>query len=311
VRWRLTPLGGGRVVAKGQANNSSFSVRVPPKAATGPYVVTLTVAGRTARVPIAVRSPGPRKVLVVLPAISWQGANPVDEDADGFADTLFTARSVPVARPFAGGRLPPQLLAQAAPLLRFLSSHGLHYDLTTDLALARNHPPFMRGHTGIVLAGPAIWTTAVLGARLQAYVRQGGRVITFGVDSLQRAVALTPSVLQEPTPPGSADTFGEALGSPATGPPTPLVASSDRIGLFEGTSGIVGRFVRTQPSRRIPRGSRLLAAAGREGQGAALVAYRLGRGMVIRFGTSEWTRMLDSSPEVGSVTQRAWSLVSH
>ena len=100
------------------------------------------------------------------------------------------------------------------------------------------------------------------------------------------------------------------LASPELGRPAPLVASSDRIGLFGGTNGVVGSFIETEPSRSLPHGARSLAAAGREGRGPALVAYRLGRGMVIRIGTPGWARLLDSSPEVAAVTERAWALIS-
>ena len=47
--------------------------------------------------------------LVVLPAITWQGLNDVDDDFDGFADSLPKSRSVGLDRPFAGGGLPPRL----------------------------------------------------------------------------------------------------------------------------------------------------------------------------------------------------------
>jgi hypothetical protein len=310
VRWRLDRLVGSKKIAEGRASHPSFGVRVPRKAATGEYVVSVTAGGRTARVPFAVRSGPSRKVLLVLPATTWQGTNPVDEDADGFSDTLFTARSVPTGRPFAAGRLPAQLSSQTAPLLRFLARRGIHYDLTTDLALARGHAPLLRGHSGVVLAGPETWTTAALGAQLQAYVRAGGRIATFGIDSLQRAVVLTPSALEQPTRPAPDDTFGESLASPTTGPPGAFVARSDRIGLFEGTSGVVGRFRRVQATRHLPAGARPLATAGPDGRHSALVAYRLGRGMVIRFGTPEWTGQLETSAGVATVTERAWSLVS-
>ncbi len=310
VGWRLDQVTGGHSAAKGNGHGSNVAVHIPRKAATGVYVVTLTTGGQTARVPLAVRAARPRRVLVVLPTITWQGANPVDDDADGFTDTLFTARSIPLARPFAGGRLPAELKAYAAPLVRFLAQRGLHYDLTTDLALARNHEPLLRGHRGVVLVGPETWTTAALGARLEEFVRHGGRVATFGVDSLQRAVLLTRSALEEPTGPAATDAFGESLSAPVTRAASPLVASADRIGLFGGTSGVVGSFTQTQPSRRVPRGARLLAAAAREREGSALLAYRLGHGMVIRFGTGEWSRLLASSATVGAVTERAWALIS-
>ncbi|MBV9214198.1 MAG: hypothetical protein JOZ25_11200, partial [Actinobacteria bacterium] len=310
VSWRLRPLGSSRVVAQGDARGPKVGVRVPPNATTGAYVVLITAGGRTARVPLAVRAPRPRRVLVVLPAITWQGANPVDDDADGFADTLFTASSIPLARPFASGRLPAQLQTATAPMLAFLARRKLLYDLTTDLALARNHPPLLGGHSGVLLIGPETWTTAALAARLEGFVRGGGRVASFGVDSLQRAVLLTRSVLSNPSGATPTDSFGEPLAPPVAGSAASLVASSDRVGLFEGTTGVVGPVRLTQPSRGLPRGARLLAAAARSGQASSLLAYRLGRGMVIRFGTAEWPHLLESSPAVAKITDRAWALIS-
>ena len=310
VRWQLRRLGAPRTIAHGKAKGPVVAVRIPRRAAAGEYVAVVTQRGRTARVPLTVRAGRRRRVLVVIPTMTWQGMNPVDDDADGFADTLFSARSVPLARPFAHGRLPAGLTAAVGPLLRFLEAHGLHFDVTTDLALARGHGPLPAGHAGVVLAGPETWTTARLAVQLQAYVRTGGRVLSLGVDSLQRAVVLTTTGLEEPSRAAPADAFGEDLASPELGRPAPLVASSDRIGLFGGTNGVVGSFIETEPSRSLPHGARSLAAAGREGRGPALVAYRLGRGMVIRIGTPGWARLLDSSPEVAAVTERAWALIS-
>jgi FlgD Ig-like domain len=310
VRWRLVGVAAPRTIAHGRANGPVVGVRIPRKAESGEYVAVVTQSGRTARVPLTVRAPHRRRVLLVIPTMTWQGMNPVDDDADGFADTLFSARSVPLARPFARGKLPAGLTAGVAPLLRFLDARGLRYEVTTDLALARGHGPLPPGHAAVVLAGPETWTTARLAVQLQAYARSGGHILSLGVDSLQRAVVLTTTALEEPTRAAPADAFGEGLGPPAVGRPAALVASSDRIGLFAGTNGVVGSFIVTEPSRSLPRGARSLAAAGREGSGPALVAYRLGRGMVIRIGTPGWARLLDTSPEVASVTERAWALIS-
>ena len=63
--------------------------------------------------------------------MSWQGLNPVDDDLDGFADTLPEGRSVGLRRPFRAGGLPPRFSAEVGPLLRYLDREGLAYDLTT------------------------------------------------------------------------------------------------------------------------------------------------------------------------------------
>ena len=81
-------------------------------------------------------------------------------------------------------------------------------------------------------------------------------------------------------------------------------------GLFGGTAGVVGPFTTFDESVRLPRGARALTAAGR-GQGRSdLVAYRLGRGLVIRLGTPQWGAVLATSPAAVEVTKRTWALLS-
>ena len=46
-------------------------------------------------------------VLVVLPALTWQGANPVDDTGDGLPNTLGAGRSVRLDRPL-GQRSAPR-----------------------------------------------------------------------------------------------------------------------------------------------------------------------------------------------------------
>ena len=60
-------------------------------------------------------------VLVVLPAIAWQGLNPIDDDNDGFPNLLSAGRLGELKdRPFATAAGPAGLAQQVAPLLRFL-----------------------------------------------------------------------------------------------------------------------------------------------------------------------------------------------
>jgi FlgD Ig-like domain len=310
LRYAFSRFGSTRPLRRGRAVGALLAIRVPPRASTGEYVVRVVSAGRPAQVPVAVAGRGSSPVLVVLPTIAWEGANPVDDDADGFPDTLFGTPSLPLGRPFAQGRLPAGLVRQAGPLLDFLQRRGLRFELTTDLALARGRGPKLAGHRGVLLAGDETWISPALGGALRAYVEAGGRVASFGGDSLLRRVTLTPTTLTGATPRAGADIFGEAIAPAPPGPPAPLVASSDAIGLFAGTNGVVGPFPQVEQSQGLPPGARSLVAAGRDPRHPALVAYQLGRGTVIRVGVPDWAGSLASSSQVAAVTARAWSIIS-
>ena len=59
-------------------------------------------------------------------------------------------------------------------------------------------------------------------------------------------------------------------------------------------------------------GARLEAAAGRDPGEPAFVAYRLGRGVVVRVGTPQWNRELEERRldlEVPRVTRSIWRLL--
>ena len=310
LRFALSRFGSARPLRRGRGAGSVLSVRVPARAATGEYVVRVSSAGRSAKVPLTVRGRGSGPVLVLLPTITWQGTNPVDDDANGFADSLFSARSVPLARAFADGRLPRGLSRQVGPLLSFLEARHLRFDLTTDLALSRGHGAALAGHRGVVLAGEVTWAPTALASALRGYVAGGGRVASFGADSLVRHVTLTATALIAPGAPARTDVFGEALAPAPPGPPAPLVASADTLSLFAGTSGVVGAFTRFEQSLGLPRGARRLAAAGRDPRHPSLVAYQLGRGTVIRVGVANWGSALATSPEVAAITARTWSILS-
>ena len=132
--------------------------------------------------PLAVAGLPPRSArsrarpLVVLPALTWQGLNRLDDDADGFGDRLPFARAVRLDRPFADGGLPPRFAAEVSPLLRWLDRERLAYDLTTDLALARREGPALGNAPGVAFAGSELWVPRQLMERLRDYVADGGRV---------------------------------------------------------------------------------------------------------------------------------------
>lgn len=316
--YALVRAGSSRRVRRGERRGGRFRVRIPRRARTGVYVVRVRAGRRSAVWPLAVAGlPGGRRAaerprpLVVLPAISWLGLARVDDDLDGFADTLLDSRSVLLDRPFRGGALPPRFRSEVLPLLRFLDRRRLPYDLTTDLALARRRGPALGNAPGVVLAGSALWATGELGRRLRSYVEEGGRLASFGADSLHRQVGLGRRALTGPTPRRPADALGERTALLRTSQ-APLAVEQDRVGLFRGLDRFVGGFTVFERSAGLPPGARLLAGAGRDPGQPAFVAYRLGRGIAFRTGTPQWSRELSEGSlgvEVPRVTQRLWALL--
>jgi N,N-dimethylformamidase beta subunit-like protein/flagellar hook capping protein FlgD len=311
VRFALTPLGGGRPLRRGVGQAPVLRIAVPGSAATGVYMLRLSAGAGAARVPVAVRGrSAAARVLVVLPAITWQGLNGVDDDADGFPDTLDDARSIPVSRPLAGGRPPARFGSEVAPLIGFLASNHLRYDITTDVALAAGRGPGFGGHRGVAFAGSERWFTEELDRRLRAYVEHGGRVASFGTDALRRTVTLTTTRLADPGPPQETNVLGEQTGAASSAAAPLVVNPGDTLALFSGTDGFVGLFTRFEQSRRRVAGAKVEASAGRDPSNPAFVAYTLGRGLVVRTGTPQWSRMLATDTEVAAVTKSLWSLLS-
>lgn len=74
-----------------------------------------------------------------------------------------------------------------------------------------------------------------------------------------------------------------------------------------------GEFSVFERSERLPATAKLLTSAGREEGEPAFVAYRLGKGTVIRPGTPQWTRELAErrlSVEVPDITEQIWRFIS-
>ena len=311
VRFTLSRASGGRPLARGRGRAPTLRARIPRRARTGLYVVRVQAPGGRAAAPVAVTERGAKRerMLVVLPAISWQGLNPVDDDGDGFPDTLLSAPAVGLARGFALGRTPVAYRRDAAPLAAFLERSRLRYDLTTDLALARGKGPGLRRHRGVLFAGSAVWLTEDLDRRLRSYVEGGGKIASFGTDAFRRTVNVDRERLSDPSAQQGTNVFGEAT-APASSEAAPLVVHADSIGLFRGSDGYVGLFTRFEQQQAVVPGARVLAAAGRDPDHPALVAYRLGKGMVVRVGVPEWARAIADDPEIEGVTAAAWDLLS-
>ena len=319
-RFAFSRLGARRDIRRDRRRGGALRVRIPSDARTGVYLVRVRARGRRAVWPLAVAGRPPKRAvnrqrpLVVLPTVTWQGLNDWDSDLDGFGDTLDGARSVPDERPFASRGLPPRFATEISPLLRFLDRENRAYDLTTDLSLARREGPSLGNAPGLAVAGTSIWLPRTVRDRLRQEVEENGlKVVSFGRQSLRRTVALVGERLQDASPPRPDDLFGERTRLFRSDPPAPLVAQEDRLGLFEDVDGLFGEFEVFERSVSLPPDARLLSAAGREEGEPALVAYRLGKGVVIRPGSPRWAGELEESrlgEEVPRVTERTWSLLS-
>ena len=316
--WVVSRLGDPKAVLHGGRVGGRFRIRIPSKTRTGVYLVRVRAGEERAVWPLAVAGLPPRSArgrarpLVVLPALTWQGLNHVDDDADGFGDRLPFARSVRLDRQFAGGGPPPRFNAEVSPLLRWLDREGLPYDLTTDLALARREGPALGNAPGVAFAGSELWVPEQLMERLRDYVADGGRVAEFGADSFKRTIELRDDVASNPSRARRVNAFGEQTQLLRTSL-APLTVFEDGLGLFEGVSSFVGEFTVFEASRDLPRGGRRITAAGRDAGQPAFLALGLGGGIVLRAGTPQWARELEESAlslELPQVTKRIWRMLS-
>ena len=306
LAWRLQRVGSDRVLRRGRARAAEVAFRVPPRVPAGEYVVRIAAGSRPIRVPLTVRKPTPARVLVIAPVMTWQGRNAVDDDLDGFADTLDVSRSVALTRPLAGGRLPAGFEDEVEPLLGFLQRRKLRYDIDTDLGMVRQGGVDPEARSGILLAGDERWFPAEAGRRLRRYVEEGGTVVSLGTDSLRREVDVDRDALADPSGPRRTTLFGEDT-RPLESLLAPLVATRDELGLFTGTDSVVGLFTRFEQAERPAAGGRLVVNAGRDPEKPAFAAYRIGRGLFVRVGTPQWGRALRSRPEVAGVMRRLWT----
>jgi hypothetical protein len=306
-------------IRRGERLGGRFRVSIPRDTRTGVYLVRVRAGRHRAVWPLAVaglpqskRAVEDPRPLVVLPAMTWQALNPVDDDLDGFADTLLTGGPVRLNRPFRNGGLPPRFRSEVAPLLRYLDRQRLAYDLTTDVSLARREGPALGNAPGVAFAGSALWLTEPLMRRLRDEVADGLRVASFGVDAFRRSVRLTGDMLVDPSPRRRVDAFGETTTLLRTSA-APLTVFEDGLALFENLDSFIGDFTEFEQSRSLPTAARTIATAGRDPGQPAFVAFGLGGGVVIRTGTAQWSRELDEaalSEEVPAVTNRIWRLLA-
>ncbi|TML96754.1 MAG: hypothetical protein E6G10_26280 [Actinobacteria bacterium] len=308
--WSVRHVGEARPRKRGSGTRPNLTIAAPGRR-SGLYVLQVRTRRHATTVPFAVQGLHHERVLVVLPALLWQGTNPVDDDGDGLPNTL--TRGVSVLRDRVLGRgLPDDLVRRVAPLLIFLDHSQLRYDLTTDLALAAGVGPPLDGHRGVVLAGDERWLPSDVARGLAAYVRRGGRLATFGTDSLRRTLRLTARRLLDPTTAAPTDALGFEV-RPLVRRPTTLTAADDRIDLFRGDvfggTGVFSGLPSFEPIEP-PPGARVLARATTPDGTTGILAARVGRGLAIRVGLPDLPSRLSHPGNETALVKRIWELLA-
>lgn len=303
--WTVRRIGEPRPRRRGSARDPRLALPAPGRA-SGLYVLSLRSGRDRSAVPFLVQGRRSSPVQVVVPTITWQGLNQVDDDGDGLPNTLPAGTRVTLERVFASGL--PADFDDVAALFAWLDDRGLRYDVSSDLALARAGAPRAAARTGLLLAGSVRWLPPGLAAGLRAYVRRGGRVASLGTEALRRGVSVGPARLARPTEPGRTDALGSRIGPLLRGP-VALTGARDALGLFEGTDGAFAGFTAREETLDVGRG-RILTSATTAAARPVLVAYRAGDGIVLRFGVPGWAQRLRGDAEVATVTRRVWSLLS-
>lgn len=307
--WQIRRVGQPRR-ASGSGTRPLVRVRAPG-GTSGLYLFELRTRTRQAAVPFAVQSVQQQKVLVIVPATTWQGRNRVDDDGDGWPDTLSGGLPVRTARIYNGGGLPAGVESTVAPLLIELDQQKRRYDITTDLALARGDGPRLEDHSGVILAGDTQWMDAALQRRLRRFVTRGGRLYNAGVDSLRREVRVTPRRALDPTTPAPRDLFGAELAPVTRAPGTSIVVAEDPLRLFEGTDGQFDGFDQYEATRSLGPASRVVALGTTvDGERDVIVAARLGRGLVIRTALPQLPSKLSQDPDLQALVRRIWVLLN-
>jgi hypothetical protein len=313
--WSIRRVGQPGVVrARGRKTKYALNVHAP-RGVSGLYLVSVQRGSHVTQVPVPVQAPGHRPVLVVLPYMTWQGRNPVDDDGDGMPNLLDLGIGVRGARPFAGGGLPAGFTHAEAPVISWLDHTRRRYDITTDLALALGQGPKLAGHQGVLIPGDARWTTGRLGAQLRAFVRGGGRIASLGTGSLLRRVRISAhGRLYAPTPPAASDLFGARL-RPLQRRQVTLQSFTDELQLFAESNGTYGPFGVYEETQAVGREADLASDAVISEGGPlgrpVVVAARFGKGVVVRTGLPELPDRLSAGGTLTVLMERVWTLLSH
>jgi hypothetical protein len=314
-RWSLSLPNARKPVGSGPGTGVTLDVRLP-KSGPGLYILYLRSGGYRTAVPLvasAAPSSHPPKILVVLPALTWQGLNPVDDvgsspyDGDGLPNTLTAGVPIELANRVLANGLPAGL-GDIEGLLAFLAKNKMPYDLTTDLGLAEGVGPELNSYRGIVLAGDETWLPQSLATNLREYARGGGNVLSLGIGSLLRTVTLQNGEAAQPSKPAAIDVLGARQGALVSHVTDPILRGTDNLNLFSTTSGAFQGYSTYQPFMvQVPGG--VGSEAGVTTTAPAIVGYHLGRGTVVQVGLVGFGSSLRTNVDAQELIIRLWQVL--
>ena len=306
-RWSLLRVGTRKPVATGRSSGNALRVPVSPSRAAL-YELTLQSGPHVTRVPVVAHAARPGRVLVVLPALTWQGLNPMDDNGDGLPDTLSSGQTIELRRPYVDGL--PAGFGDEAALLSYLDSSHHSYDLNTDLGLIDHVGPALAGHRLVILAGSEDWLPVSLLGALRSYVAAGGHVLSLGIGSLLRAVTISGGDARSPAAPSSTDALGAR--------PRPVVRKNsefigvliDGLGIFSSTSGVFSGFDSYQPFAPLVSGEAVASEAGVSSTSPSIIGYRLGRGAVVDVGLPGFASRLAHDLDAKELIDEVWTVLT-
>lgn len=314
-QWSLRAVDSSRTLAHGRRPGGTYRLRVRlPARTAGLYVLTIRSGRYTTRVPLVADATAGAaahaRVLVVLPMLTWQGSNPVDDSGGGFPVTLTASTRIALQRPLVDGL--PRGFGEQAELLRYLISMHLNFQLTTDVALAQGAAagPTLNGHRGVILDGAFRWLPEDLVPKLRAYARAGGRVLSIGARSLQAQAPVAQSggtLTAGPSVALSPDPFGAQHGAVSTTAGELITAQSDPLHLFAPAMALTGfaSFQTINP----PNGVRA-STAGVAAAAPTIVGFRSGRGRVVQVGLPGFASSLAHNVVSQQLMGRFWTLLT-
>ncbi len=308
-RWALRRVGVDKPIVTGsqRAGDYAMHVRLPRSQGPGLYKLAVRSGPYRTVVPIVARAAaGTRPILVVLPALTWQGQNPSDENGDGLPDTLDAGGPVGLARPFERG-LPPGF-GDEQGFLAYLDKAHLGYDLTTDLALINGTSTFS-GHKAVVLAGSERWLPASVLAGLRTYVEGGGHVLSLGLDSLRRTVTVRGAEALHPSGPSSSDALGARPGPLVLHNHALVLVFHDHLGIFSTTSGAFTGYSSWQPTAAVLAPGKIESEAGTSTASPSIVGYQLGKGIVVDIGLVGFGSSLAGNVNAKELVSRTWQVL--
>jgi hypothetical protein len=317
--WKLFAAGRPKVLAHGSVGAGAaaagqayrLSVKLPALGA-GLYALAVRSRGYRTAVPLVAAAGGRRaaaRVLVVVPALTWQGRNPVDDNGDGLPDTLAAGDQIRLDRPLVDGF--PADLANEQGLLSYLTSQHDAYQLTTDVALAEGVGPKLAGHSGVILDGTFGWLPATLATRLRSFAAHGGAVVAAGAQSLRATARLGTSAGQPTAGPPSAqlttDPFGAKRGTLKPQPGQLITVLTDQLGIFGSSLAFAG--LQSNETIQPPAGVPESLAGVADGY-PSIAGFRLDHGTVVEIGVHDFGAALRHNVDAQELIGRLWPLLS-